>query len=606
MTKKRSKLFITAASMLTFSPVIAIVSCAGGNNQTGNNQTGNNDSNQTGKLSLKANEIQLKNVSDQNAMDYFLNFNWELRKLIFKQKEAIFQGDLTNLNAADIFVTPIEANDPKNGIGTLKVLLEVKKINQTLLNPTAVVFKGFNTAVFALKTSEIKAKELISPNEVRSRETVQNFISGKKEELFVNIPNDFDAKKISYDYLIRSDYATIFINYGESRWSLLSGEIKLTDFEKEIPYFKDSTINLTNLDNIEPNTLSEGSIKKLIINKAAEIFDNLSSDELSAEAIWLGNDYYYNGSTLTLDIGINVKDENGYSKIWIPEERITLTGFKTAMQLKPIEEIKLALESGEGYIYDDYKLWEFILSKYEQIFINIPSDFNINDISIPSLYFDDNQNNLIATISVPDLISKTQINLDLIFAPKTPFSKIRPNKSLSLDLLLNDDEKPIYQYNKDLIKQLIFNHAAEIFKNIPANLTSDFIEVEDFEKILSGEGTLKVFIKSPWQDLNLLYLSGFFGFRNSQFELTLTNDENQKDQYLTGTDEAKNKMADLIFKNRSKIFSDYPPDNFTKDWIKIQRIYDQPDSSLKVKLKLSNDGKDIFPVQEIYLKGFAN
>ena len=74
MTKKRSKLFITAASMLTFSPVIAIVSCAGGNNQTGNNQTGNNDSNQTGKLSLKANEIQLKNVSDQNAMDYSLNF----------------------------------------------------------------------------------------------------------------------------------------------------------------------------------------------------------------------------------------------------------------------------------------------------------------------------------------------------------------------------------------------------------------------------------------------------------------------------------------------------------------------------------------------------
>ena len=101
-------------------------------------------------------------------------------------------------------------------------------------------------------------------------------------------------------------------------------------------------------------------------------------------------------------------------------------------------------------------------------------------------------------------------------------------------------------------------------------------------------------------------MSGFFGFRNSQFELTLTNDENQKDQYLTGTDEAKNKMADLIFKNRSAIFNDYPPDNFTKDWIKIQGIYDQPDSSLKVKLKLSNDGKDISPVQEIYLKGFAN
>ena len=398
----------------------------------------------------------------------------------------------------------------------------------------------------------------------------------------------------------------------------MSGEIKLTDFEKEIPYFKDSTINLTNLDNIEPNTLSEGSIKKLIINKAAEIFDNLSSDELSPEAIRLGENYYYNGSTLTVYIGILVEDENGGIKINIPQQEITLTGFKTAIQLKPIEEIKLALESGEGYIYNYGELKKFILSKYQQIFINIPSDFNIKDINI-NLELDNKTNNLKANISVYDLISPIWIDLDLIFAPKVPFYRISLNKKLSWPLLLNDDEKSIYQYVDRLnneeynpqgkMKQLIFNHAAEIFKNIPANLTSDFIEIGGVNVFsFPTEGISAEFIKSPWQDLNLLDLSGFFSFSDfsNKFSLTLTNDENQKDQYLTGTDEAKNKMANLIFKNRSAIFNDYPPDNFTKDWIKIQGIYDQPDSSLKIKLKLSNEGKDIFPVKEIYLNGFEN
>ena len=192
MTKKRSKLFITAASMLTFSPVIAIVSCAGGNNQTGNNQTG--------KLSLKANEFQLKNISDQDAQDYAKQSNdtvtyyKKLRTLIFEQRENLFQGDLTNFNANDILVSQVEVNNPEIGIGTLKFLLEVRKVNQTLLNPATIILKGFKTDVFSLKATEIK---LIGQEQVDLRKiNLQNFIFEVKEQIFNNIPKDLTTDQI--------------------------------------------------------------------------------------------------------------------------------------------------------------------------------------------------------------------------------------------------------------------------------------------------------------------------------------------------------------------------------------------------------------------------
>ena len=70
MTKNRSKLLLAAAFALTFSPAIAIVSCA-------------SNTDQTSKLSLKATEIQLNNLDQENAQVY--SDPEKLRTLIFNQ-----------------------------------------------------------------------------------------------------------------------------------------------------------------------------------------------------------------------------------------------------------------------------------------------------------------------------------------------------------------------------------------------------------------------------------------------------------------------------------------------------------------------------------------
>ena len=622
MTKNRSKLLLAAAFALTFSPAIAIVSCA-------------NSADQTSKLSLKATEIQLNNVGQENAQVY--SDPEKLRTLIFNQKETIFNGDLTSFNISDILVSEIEANSLQSGTGTLKVLLEVKKANQTLLSPTRVVFRGFNVTVFAFKGSEINLdqQDQVDPKQYKTSDTFQTLIFQAKEQIFNNLPQDLTAKQIvvkSTTIKIRSGalIATVKVeNKMPDAPDLISDtEIKLIGF-KTISAFKNNVINLTNVNNQAANMLAnEASLQQLILNKAAEIFVNLPADPLTAEQVAIADDSIkVNGSTLKVDLAIKNKNDD---TLLIEQETITLTGFKAAIELK-VAEINLVLDKGEdafvNYVLtpgqlNNEKLKNLIFRNRNQIFANLPNDFNLNSFEI--IYSTTNQvkwDRIITKIRVPgpngqaDLISETQLVLSGFFAP----IDLGIN---GIKLKLNDGEESFYKYfNLDngtsnaqqnaLMEQLIFDHATEIFANVPADFSINYIKVKSIrprtvdtlEAIFSVSRTPGA--NDLFKEANINF-SGFFNSVQSKVKLALSENEKPKAQYLNGTDEAKAKLVDLIFKYRNEIFINLP-NNFAKDWIKILQVVNNSETGedvLEIMFKLTKNNQDIFPESPMLLAGF--
>ena len=619
MTKNRSKLLLAAAFALTFSPVIAIVSCA-------------SSTDQTSKLSLKATEIQLNNLGQENAQIY--SDPEKLRTLIFNQKETIFNGDLTSFNISDILVSEIEANSLQTGTGTLKVLLEVKKVNQTLLSPTRVVFRGFNVAVFAFKGSEINLDQQaqVDPKQYKESDALQKLIFQVKEQIFNNLPQDLTAKQIVVNpttIKIRSGalIATVKVeNKIPDAPDLISATvIKLTGF-KTISAFKNNVINLTNVNNQAANTLAnEASLQQLVLNKAAEIFVNLPSDPLTAEQVVIADDSIkVNGSTLKVDLAIKNKND---SALLIEQETITLTGFKAAIELK-VAEINLVLDKGEdafvNYVLtpgqlNNEKLKNLIFRNRNQIFANLPDDFNLNSFEI--IYSTTNQvrwDRIITKIRVPgpngqaDLISETQLVLSGFFAPI----------NFNIKLKLNDGEESFYKYfnlenqtsnaqQNALMEQLIFDHATEIFANVPADFSINYIKVKSIRP--RRVDTLEaIFSVSRTPGANDLFneadvnFSGFFNSVQGKVKLALSENEKPKAQYLNGTDEAKAKLVDLIFKYRNEIFINLP-NSFAKDWIKILQVVNNNETgedALGIMFKLTKNNQDIFPESPMLLAGF--
>ena len=623
MTKNRSKLLLAAAFALTFSPAIAIVSCASSTDD------------QTSKLSLKATEIQLNNLDQENAQVY--SDPEKLRTLIFNQKETIFNGDLTSFNISDILVSEIEANSLQSGTGTLKVLLEVKKANQTLLSPTRVVFRGFNVTVFAFKGTEINLdqQDQVDPKQYKDSDALQTLIFQAKEQIFNNLPQDLTAKQIvvkSSTIKIRSGalIATVKVeNKMPDAPDLISDtEIKLTGF-KTISAFKNDVINLTNVNNQAANTLAnEAGLQQLILNKAAEIFVNLPADPLTAEQVAIAYDSIkVNGSTLKVDLAIKNKNDD---TLLIEQETITLTGFKAAIELK-VAEINLVLDKGEdafvNYVLtpgqlNNEKLKNLIFRNRNQIFANLPNDFNLNSFEI--IYSTTNQvkwDRIITKIRVPgpngqaDLISETQLVLSGFFAP----IDLGIN---GIKLKLNDGEESFYKYfNLDngtsnaqqnaLMEQLIFDHATEIFANVPADFSINYIKVKSIRP--RTVDTLEaIFSVSRIPGANDLFkeaninFSGFFNSVQGKVKLALSENEKPKAQYLNGTDEAKAKLVDLIFKYRNEIFINLP-NSFAKDWIKILQVVNNSETgedALGIMFKLTKNNQDIFPESPMLLAGF--
>ena len=619
MTKNRSKLLLAAAFALTFSPAIAIVSCA-------------SSTDQTSKLSLKATEIQLNNLGRENAQVY--SDPEKLRTLIFNQKETIFNGDLTSFNISDILVSEIEANSLQTGTGTLKVLLEVKKVNQTLLSPTRVVFRGFNVAVFTFKGSEINLNQQaqIDPKQYKDSDALQGLIFQVKEQIFNNLPQDLTAKQIVVNpttIKIRSGalIATVKVEdkIPDAPDLISATEIKLTGF-KTISAFKNDVINLTNVNNQAANTLAnEASLQQLVLNKAAEIFVNLPADSLTAEQVVIVDDSIkVNGSTLKVNLAIKNKNDN---TLLIEEETITLTGFKATIELK-VAEINLVLDKGEdafvNYVQtpgqlNNEKLKNLIFRNRNQIFANLPNDFNLNSFEI--LDSTTNQvrwDRIITKIRVPgpngqaDIISETQLVLSGFFAPI----------NFNIKLKLNDGEESFYKYfnlenqtsnaqQNVLMEQLIFDHATEIFANVPADFSINYIKVKSI-KPRTVDTLEAIFSVSRTPGANDLFkeadvnFSGFFNSVQDKVKLSLSENEKPKAQYLNGTDEAKAKLVDLIFKYKNEIFINLP-NSFAQDWIKILQVVNNSqteEDALGIMFKLAKNNQDIFPESPMLLAGF--
>ena len=531
-------------------------------------------------------------------------------------------------------VSEIEANSLQSGTGTLKVLLEVKKANQTLLSPTRVVFRGFNVTVFAFKGTEINLDQQaqVDPKQYKDSDALQTFIFQVKEQIFNNLPQDLIDRQIVVNpttIKIRSGalIATVKVeNKIPDAPDLISAiEIKLTGF-KTISAFKNDIINLTNVNNQAANTLAnEASLQQLVLNKAAEIFVNLPSDPLTAEQVVIADDSIkVNGSTLKVDLAIKNKNDN---TLLIEQETITLTGFKATIELK-VTEINLVLDKGEdafvNYVLtpgqlNNEKLKNLIFRNRNEIFANLPSDFSLNSFEIlDSTTNDVGWHKIITKIRVPglngqaDLISETQLVLSGFFAPI----------DFDIKLKLNDGEESFYKYfnlenqtsnaqQNSLMEQLIFDHATEIFANVPADFSINYIKVKSIKP--KTVDTLEVmFSVSRTPGANDLFkeasvnFSGFFNSVQGKVKLDLSENEKPKAQYLNGTDEAKAKLVDLIFKYRNEIFINLP-NSFAKDWIKILQVVNDSETgedALGIMFKLTKNNQDIFPESPMLLAGF--
>ena len=354
---------------------------------------------------------------------------------------------------------------------------------------------------------------------------------------------------------------------------------------------------------------------------------NLPPDSLTIEQILIAeNSIKINGSTLKANISVKTKND-----LLIGKETIILTGFKQAIELKT-NWVKLALEKGEeslhnylkNGIFDIAKIKNSIFKNREQIFANIPNDFNLNSFEIEI----DKNSGIFAPItvkiSIPEfVISGIELHLFGFF------------QAIGANLLLNVDEISLYSYldNKadqqeilEKMKQLIFNHAAEIFINIPDDFALNYIKINrvmssvylagylgvdfsvsrksDTDNLFDSEIPYYVPSSGP-QLLPLPFIMGGFFDNLKSAKINLSPEEKGKNQYLTGTNEAKSKMADLIFKYRSKLFVNQP-ENFTKDWIKILDITNDNSATnvLEVSFKLTNGNQDIFPNAVIKIDGF--
>ena len=166
---------------------------------------------------------------------------------------------------------------------------------------------------------------------------------------------------------------------------------------------------------------------------------NLPPDSLTIEQILIAeNSIKINGSTLKANISVKEKNNN----LLIGQETIILTGFKPAIELKT-NWVKLALEKGEeslhNYvkygIYDIAKIKNSIFKNSEQIFANLPNDFNLNSFEIE---IDKNSGKfapITVKVSIPEFIIGG-IELHLFGF----FQVVDPN------LLLNADEIFLHNY----------------------------------------------------------------------------------------------------------------------------------------------------------------
>lgn len=626
MKKTYINQFLFSSIFFAASPLVAIISCSNSNSTTETTSQ---------QLSLKSSSITLVGFDKENAKNYGIANR--LKKLIFNQRNNIFNNIPLDFAENDLLLDNILPNNPE--IGSLKVDLEVRKNQQSLIKAT-VIFNGFSKNVFALKASEIKleGQSDVDPKDYYDIDELQKFIFSQREQIFINQPDDFAENHINIkpdSIKIRSGALLVTLVVNSSNPTLgqliMPTEIKLTGF-KTILAFKNSVISLSNVSDQLANSFDKNKIKKLVVAKAGEIFDNLPVNETISEEQVLIDDQQKaimaNGQTLSVKLALKEKTSEN---LLINYETITLTGFKIAIELNNNGYIPLSLDPGEEnsnqYLdQQNGKLKALIYKNRNVIFKNWPDNFNENSFEITSIDVSTLENQqygkLILKIKVADpyggsdLITETDLVLDGFFdlIQNNFLLKLKTGEG-SIEKYYNSESESTEE-EKMALANLIFNYKETIFINIPMIFSSEQIQIQSIRKDSSGilGINLQIFQNNDKNSLLLntkeIFIDGFFDFASGRVNLasSLTDAEKPGSQYQDINNGAIEKLINLVWNHKNQIFVNLP-ENFVKEGIKIIKpaaFVAGTSNIIEIELEIKSGNEILLKLAKIQLIGFTN
>ena len=628
MNKKSRSLFFISTLPLMISPVAIIASCANTNNPPSDNQPDN--SQQPAKIAFVSTQIGL-GLINENANDYAQENN--LKNLIFNNKEKIFINIPSDFSINNIFVSQIMPNSPKPG--ELQAQIEIKNNNTVLLEKTLITFTDFQTSVLALKATTINLENQmqVDPKTYKTAAALKTFVFNQKEQIFTNLPNNFNEEQINIEQdsiKIRSG-ALIFTlsvkagNNPSDNNLIVPTEVKLTGF-MAVFAFKDAKVNLSGLSQEVANSVSEERLKQIIVEKKAEIFETIPTEGITEDQVLIEKkqkSIISNGEKLVAKVAVKNKND---TSLLIDYETIEFSGFKVIIGLNDEVDLLLKLENGEEnlnqYLEKDYsKLKTLIYKNRDSFFTNLQEWFTQDSFTITEAKIDNQQKGkLITKIKVPDpnggsdLVGEKAITINGFFDLKN--ESIKLNFNLGEEYFLKYVSPPATENTEEqkaMMKKLIFDHQSEIFVNIPNELKKHKILIQNI--IDESPEDLRVYFSiSSIENENIfllqanVLLNGFFDILKSPIKLTLETSEKPKNQYKELNSGGDDRMKNLIYKYKDKIFANLPK-GFDQTWIQItSSATDVPGKStqLKVGFKIVKNNQEILPEVNTIFEGFTD
>ena len=628
MNKRSRSLFFISTLPLMISPIVIIASCASTNTPPADNQPDN--SQQPAKIAFVSTQIRL-DLANENANNYAQEN--DLKTLIFNNKEKIFTNIPSDFSINNIFVSQIMTNSPKPG--ELQAQVEIKNGNTVLLEKTLITFTGFQTGVLALKATTISLENQmqVDPKTYKTAAALKTFVFNQKEQIFTNLPNNFNEEQINVEQdsiKIRSG-ALIFTlsvkagNNPSDNNLIVPTEVKLTGF-MAVFAFKDAKVNLSGLSQEVANSVNEERLKQIIVEKKAEIFETIPTEGITEEQVLIEKkqkSIISNGEKLVAKVAVKNKND---TSLLINYETIEFSGFKVIIGLNDEVDLLLKLENGEEnlnqYLEKDYsKLKTLIYKNRDSFFTNLPEWFTQDSFTITEAKIDNQQKGkLITKIKVPDpnggsdLVGEKAITINGFFDLKN--ESIKLNFNLGEEYFLKYVSPPATENTEEqkaMMKKLVFDHQSEIFVNIPNELKKHKILIQNI--IDESPEDLRVYFSiSSIENENIfllqanVLLNGFFDILKSPIKLTLETSEKPKNQYKELNSGGDDRMKNLIYKYKDKIFANLPK-GFDQTWIQItSSATDVPGKStqLKVGFKIVKNNQEILPEVNAIFEGFTD
>lgn len=363
--------------------------------------------------------------------------------------------------------------------------------------------------------------------------------------------------------------------------------------------------------NTLPNDVNEEEIKNIIFNNRNSIFNNLPKSGITDSDFDVK---ITNSSNLRGEINVNIKlykyineignlvtkEDAGLNSPMM--QNILIKGFKSVSPTSSINEISAAdlnssLVNSLPHNVSNEEIVDFIIKNQKRIIYNIPVPLDIknfttdNIISVAPINSDgilkvkfaikNYYNELGELILDADLSNAKIFDLDII--DLTQIGSTSSINFFSVPSVPNDKTPQDLYLDKQYLSSIINQYKNEIFTNLPSNLTeNDFIiSNQSFSNI---DGTISLLVSlSKYYDKN----GNFINSNSNQktFEITLGGYRTTKSTIFNSQIavigyesispseflKANNDLRDLIFDNRSSIFSNLSNlSSFTKDSIVIK------------------------------------